>query len=110
MMRGGVNQMLLGLCVCIALHDERGGSNQMLLELCFCSVHGVCMKSDSVVLVAEVLLLGVHVSVPGGQFCGFGVHSCGFGGQFCFGGHLCGFGGHIGLWCLNRCLIGLPGP
>ena len=28
-------QMLLELCLCMTLHDERGRSNQMLLELCF---------------------------------------------------------------------------
>ena len=28
--------MLLELCFCMTLHDERGGFNQMLLKLCFC--------------------------------------------------------------------------
>ena len=37
MMRvGQVNQMLLELCFCMTLHDERGGGfNQMMLALCF---------------------------------------------------------------------------
>ena len=28
--------MLLELCFCMALHDERGEFNQLLLDLCFC--------------------------------------------------------------------------
>ena len=36
MREGGSNQMLVDLCFCMRLHDEKGDCNQMLLELRSC--------------------------------------------------------------------------